>query len=118
MIERIKSNKIIASDALLSGYVYFEDGKITAVTADELPFDTEYDKSGLYVAPGFIDMHTHGGAGHEFFSTAADMVAACNFHLSHGTTSICPTISAYYRNSNKKGAPLKSARNRDQKVCI
>lgn len=94
MIERIKSNKIIAGDALLSGYVYFEDGKITAVTADELPFDAEYDKSGLYVAPGFIDMHTHGGAGHEFFSTAADMVAACNFHLSHGTTSICPTISA------------------------
>jgi N-acetylglucosamine-6-phosphate deacetylase len=94
MIQRIKSDKIIVGDALLSGYVYFENGVITAVTADELPFDAEYDKSGLYVAPGLIDMHTHGGAGHEFFSTAEDMVAACNFHASHGTTSICPTISA------------------------
>ena len=94
MIQRIKSDKIIVGDRLFDGYVYFENGVITAVTADELPFDAEYDRVGSYVAPGFIDMHTHGGAGHEFFSTAADMVAACNFHLSHGTTSICPTISA------------------------
>lgn len=65
-----------------------------AVTDRELPYEQEYDKTGLYVSPGFIDMHTHGGAGHEFFDTAADLVASCNFHLSHGTTSICPTISA------------------------
>ncbi len=94
MIQRIKSDKLIVGDHIVSGYVYFENGTITAVTADELPFDKEYDYTGSYVSPGFIDMHTHGGAGHEFFSTAADMVAACNFHLSHGTTSICPTISA------------------------
>jgi len=95
---RIKSDKIIVGESLVSGYVYFEDkavsGKITAVTAEELPYDEEYDYSGYYVAPGFIDMHTHGGAGHEFFGSAEDLVQGCNFHLEHGTTSICPTISA------------------------
>lgn len=91
---RIKSDKIIVGESLFEGYVYFEDGQITAVTDRELPFDQEYDKTGLYVAPGFIDMHTHGGRGHEFFGSAEDVVGGCNFHLEHGTTSICPTVSA------------------------
>lgn len=93
-MKRIKSDKIIVEDRLFCGYVYFEDGTITAVTGDELPYDEEYDCTGYYVSPGFIDMHTHGGAGHEFFGSAEDIVEGCNFHLSHGTTSICPTISA------------------------
>lgn len=94
MRKRIKSNKIIVGESLFSGYVYFEDGVITAVTTQELPYDVEYDRTDYYVAPGFIDMHTHGGAGHEFFGSAEDLVQGCNFHLVHGTTSICPTISA------------------------
>jgi len=80
---------------LLSRYVYFEDrGVITAVTSAELLYDVEYDYTGYYVAPGFIDIHTHGGVGYELFGSAEDIVQAANFHLSHGTTSICPTISA------------------------
>ena len=95
MVTRLKSDKLIVGEALRSGYVYMDEcGLITAVTSAELPYDAEYDYTGYYVAPGFIDMHTHGGAGHEFFGSAEDIVQAANFHLSHGTTSICPTISA------------------------
>ena len=91
---RLKSDKIITEDGLFGGYVYIDGKLIAAVTKEELPFDEEYDFTGDYVSPGFIDIHTHGGAGHEFFGSAKDIVEACNFHLSHGTTSICPTISA------------------------
>lgn len=94
MVTRLKSNRIIADEKLFAGYVYLEANRITAVSKEELPFDVEYDYGNHYVAPGFIDMHTHGGAGHEFFGTAEDITEGCNFHLSHGTTSICPTISA------------------------
>ncbi|MBQ6875240.1 MAG: N-acetylglucosamine-6-phosphate deacetylase [Lachnospiraceae bacterium] len=95
MITRLKSDKLIVGEALFSGYVYFEDrGVITAVTSAVLPYDVEYDYTGYYVAPGFIDIHAHGGAGYEFLGSAEDIVQAANFHLSHGTTSICPTISA------------------------
>lgn len=94
MKKRIKSNKIIVGNSLFNGYVYFENDQITAVTREELPYDAEYDMTDYYVSPGFIDMHTHGGAGHEMFGSADDVVEACNFHLQHGTTSICPTISA------------------------
>ncbi len=93
-VTRIKSDKIIVGDTLFSGYVYMENGQIVAVTRDELPYTKEYDKTGLYVSAGWIDIHTHGGDGHEFFESAEDIVAGCNFHLRHGTTSICPTVSA------------------------
>lgn len=94
MITRIKSNKIIVDDNLLDGYVYFENGKIIETSSRELSYDNEYDFTDYYVSPGFIDMHTHGGNGHDFIGTENDVVEGCNFHLKHGTTSICPTISA------------------------
>ena len=94
MITRIKSNKIISGEKIISGYVYFENGKITEISQKELPFDTEYDMTDLYVSPGFIDIHTHGGNGYDFINSENDVIEGCNFHLKHGTTSICPTISA------------------------
>lgn len=93
-MKRIKSDRILTPEGPLSGYVYIEGERIAAVTADALPFDEEYDATGLYVAPGFIDIHTHGGGGFPFEGTVADIVAGCQFHLAHGTTAICPTVSA------------------------
>ena len=93
-MKRIKSNHIIQDAQELSGYVYFEDGKIVKVTSEELPFDEELDAGECYVSAGFIDIHTHGGGGYPFEGSLDDIVGGVNFHLTHGTTSICPTISA------------------------
>lgn len=93
-MDRIKSSRIICDNQIKKGYVYFEDGIITEVSQNELPFDNEYDMGDMYVSPGFIDMHTHGGGGFSFDGSEYDIANACNFHLKHGTTSICPTISA------------------------
>lgn len=94
MMKRIKSDKILLGEGLFEGYVYFENAKIIDVTQKELPFDEEYDATGYYVSPGFIDMHTHGGGGNPFEGSLDEIVKGCNFHLTHGTTTICPTISA------------------------
>ena len=93
-MKRIKSSNIIFDGRLFSGYVYTEGGKITAVTDKELPFDSEYDAGDSFVSAGFIDIHTHGGGGYPFEGTVDDIVGGVNFHLTHGTTSICPTVSA------------------------
>ena len=93
-MKRIKSNHIITEGREICGYVYLDGGKIYAVTDKELPFDTELDATDLYVSAGFIDVHTHGGGGYPFEGTTDDIVGGVNFHLTHGTTSICPTISA------------------------
>ncbi len=93
-MKRIKSDKIILEDRIFDGYVYFEDGIITDVTAEERPADEVYDMTGYYVSPGFIDIHAHGGGGYRFEGSTEEIVNGCNFHLKHGTTSICPTVSA------------------------
>lgn len=94
MVNRIKSDKIITKYGLFSGYLYFENSKILDVTKEFIPFENEYDYTGLYVSPGFIDIHTHGGAGFDFVDSEEAVIEGANFHLTHGTTSICPTISA------------------------
>lgn len=93
-MKRIKSDKILLTDRLFNGYVYFDRGRIVEVTDKEYPVCEEYDKTGFFVSAGFIDIHTHGGGGCRFEGSTDEIVAACNFHLKHGTTSVCPTISA------------------------
>lgn len=93
-MKRIKSNRIVLSDGIFEGYVYFEGDQIIEVTQRDLPVEEEYDMTDRYVSAGFIDIHTHGGGGNPFEGSVDEIVEGCNFHLRHGTTSICPTISA------------------------
>ena len=93
-MKRIKSDQIILEDRLFDGYVYVENGIITDVTTEERPADEVFDMTGYYVSPGFIDIHTHGGGGYRFEGSTEEIVNGCNFHLKHGTTAICPTVSA------------------------
>ena len=93
-MKRIKSSNIVFDGRLFSGYLYLEDGKIVSVTDKELTFDEEYDAGDDFVSAGFIDIHTHGGGGYPFEGSVDDIVGGVNFHLTHGTTSICPTVSA------------------------
>ena len=93
-MKRIRSDRIILKDRFFDGYIYFDDEKITEVTAKEYPVSETYDMTGYYVSAGFIDIHTHGGGGYRFEGSTDEIVKACDFHLKHGTTSIVPTISA------------------------
>ena len=75
----------------------FEDGKILELFREKPPAQAEriIDAKNLYVSPGFIDIHNHGGAGFEFLdSTPEAFEVAGKFHMRHGATAITPTISA------------------------
>lgn len=92
---RIKSDKIVTSKGLKSGYIYVSNGKIVEISSEEKPALQSFDYTGKYVCPGFIDIHTHGAGGHPFIGgTVEDVIEGSNFHLRHGTTTIVPTISA------------------------
>ena len=95
MMTAIRSDRIILADGLLDGYVYYSDGKILEVSAEKKPCDSLLDCKGLYVSPGFIDLHTHGGKGIAFDNcTLEEAVQCCEFHMQHGTTTLLPTFSA------------------------
>lgn len=50
------------------------------------------DCHGMYVSPGFIDIHTHGAGGHDFMDgTVEAFVGAGRMLLEHGVTSVLPT---------------------------
>ena len=92
---RIKSDKILTPNGEFDGYMYALNGKIVEISTLQKPARMEYDFTGKYVFPGFIDMHTHGAGGYPFIGgTMEDIIDGCNFHLKHGTTTILPTISA------------------------
>lgn len=117
MITRLKSNRIILRDRIISGCVYIDGEKIAYVGHEERKFDTELDFGDKYISPGFIDIHTHGGGGFAFEKGEEEVIGGANFHLGHGTTSILPTISAaplssmeravsYVRGAMKSGRAL------------
>lgn len=73
-----------------------EDGKIIDIfsgaytgTADQV-----IDVKGCYISPGFIDLHTHGGGGHDFMDgTVEAVIEAAKTHMRHGTTALTPTTT-------------------------
>ena len=70
--------------------VYLDKGVIADIT-DSAATPAE----PLFATAGFIDEHTHGGYGHDYFEAtqeAADAVA--KFHLDNGTTSFVATAVA------------------------
>lgn len=53
----------------------------------------ELHAAGLYVAPGFIDLHVHGGGGADFMDAHPDAVhTIAVFHAAHGTTTLLATL--------------------------
>src|SRR5258705_5873630 len=58
------------------------------------PAAERIDAGGLYISPGFVDIHVHGGAGSDFMdANLADIEAVFRYHSAHGTTSLCPTTA-------------------------
>ena len=88
----IKNAVMVADQLIKNKNLYINGDKIEAITSEILPHGLEIDAKGLYVAPGFIDIHTHGGAGRAFNDgTVEDILAIAEFHASPGTRSIMPT---------------------------
>jgi N-acetylglucosamine-6-phosphate deacetylase len=75
------------------GRVVIADGRIESVGPEEGEAEGNVvDCSGLWVLPGLVDIHCHGGAGGDFLDEEDEPVDnAFLFHLSQGVTSIAPT---------------------------
>jgi N-acetylglucosamine-6-phosphate deacetylase len=92
---KIHNGHIITPQGILQGgSVLVVDGKIAEVAGAyiDAPAVVEIDAGGKYVSPGFIDIHVHGGGGHDFMdNTVEAFLGIAQLHARYGTTSMLPT---------------------------
>ena len=93
----IKNANVIFTDKIRKPIVLCDNGKIKDIVEHytETSQDNVIDAKGLYLSPGFIDIHVHGGGNKSAMSTNYnDIIEMAEAHLKYGTTSIVPTTLA------------------------
>lgn len=92
---KIYNGKVITPAKIINrGSVLICDGIFTAISEDDInaPRAAAIDAGGKYISPGFIDIHIHGGGGHDFMDNTVDaFLAIAAIHAKHGTTAMSPT---------------------------
>ncbi|NSW89214.1 MAG: N-acetylglucosamine-6-phosphate deacetylase [Firmicutes bacterium] len=110
----VNANVITPFRIIKNSCVLIEEGEIIKVGEEESEVNDSYcktnngcceivDAEGKYVAPGFIDIHTHGGGGHDFLDgTVEAYLGAAEKHVQHGTTAMVPTTTTSTNEELKK----------------
>lgn len=92
----IKNARIVRASDITVGSVAYDNGIITEVPTNASFNEIEtIDANGAYLSAGFIDLHTHGGNGHDFMDgTVEAFLGAAELHAKHGTTTLLPTATS------------------------
>ena len=93
---RIINATVILPDRLIpGGAIHIENGRLATIGPQhELAPWTgpAIDAAGQFAAPGFVDVHVHGGDSADFMDgTAEAFETVVRAHTRHGTTTIVPT---------------------------
>jgi N-acetylglucosamine-6-phosphate deacetylase len=92
---KIYNARIITPHTIIeNGSILISGKKITAITERNIEAEdaTAIDAKGNYAAPGFIDIHVHGGGGHDFMDgNETAFLKIAELHARYGTTSMLPT---------------------------
>ena len=98
MLTQLINARILTPQGWLKdGSVLIRDGKILEVTNCDLAVIGAQliDVKEMYVLPGGVEIHAHGGGGRDFMECTEDAFrGAVKTHMKYGTTSIFPTLSS------------------------
>ena len=109
----IKNCNIIYLDKIELGSVLIEDGKIKEINPKSISDNLDIiDGSGLYLSPGFIDVHIHGAGGYDTMDGTFDAINEISKTIvKHGTTSFTPTtMTVSIEDINKSMLSIKKAK--------
>ena len=88
----IKNCNIIYLDKIEKGSVLVENGKIKEINPSNVNDTEVIDAEGLYLSPGFIDVHIHGAGGCDTMDGTVESInTIAKTIVQHGTTSFTPT---------------------------
>ncbi len=117
-----KNARVILPNGIKDCIVATDNGTIIDVCNhfEPRPGDTVEDCNGLYLSPGFVDIHVHGGGGKSAMSeNPDDIVDMAQAHLKYGTTSIVPTtLAAPLSQLAKVTLSVKKASEKSKKAHI
>lgn len=91
---KIFNGRILTPFRIIHGTVVVKDNKIAEVIEGDIdvPGAVVIDAQKQYISPGFIDIHVHGGGGHDFMDGTVDaFLKIAETHARYGTTSMLPT---------------------------
>jgi N-acetylglucosamine-6-phosphate deacetylase len=83
VVTRLEGRVLLPDGRLEKGTLVGDEGGITAFRPGPAP--------ERLVLPGFVDVHVHGGGGHDTMDGVEGVLGLARFHVAHGTTSLCPT---------------------------
>ena len=85
--------KIILKNSIVEGKNLLVDGsRIAGLTEERIPGAEIVDAHGLFLSPGLVDMHVHGGDGADYMDgTAEAFQTAARCSLAGGATTVYPT---------------------------
>ncbi|MEW9526896.1 N-acetylglucosamine-6-phosphate deacetylase [Microbispora sp. NPDC049125] len=84
--------RVVTPAGAHDGWLTVEDGRITYVGRGRAPREG-LSLEGRTVVPGFVDIHTHGGAGGSYPDGDPESAAAvAAFHLGHGSTTALASL--------------------------
>jgi N-acetylglucosamine-6-phosphate deacetylase len=83
------SGRLVLPDGVAVGRLTIEGGLIVGIELDG-GADVE-DDTLPYLAPGFVDIHVHGGGGHDAMGDPADLDGMARHLLGRGVTAFLPT---------------------------
>ena len=101
----LRGGRAVFEDGIHPVDLLLREGRIAeADYRGEAPEGAEVvDAAGLYVLPGFVEIHAHGGGGYDFMDATEEAFSGVvGAHLHHGTTSIMPTTVACSQASQSK----------------
>jgi len=87
-------NLLSPSGLIQEGVIVVSGNVITAVSGKDIEVTDaiEIDAKGCFVSPGFIDIHVHGGGGHDFMDANEEaFLKIAETHARYGTTAMLPT---------------------------
>ena len=87
--EMVVVGRLVLDDRVEEGRVTVEDGWITAV--EPVGVHAPTGRGSPFIAPGFVDVHVHGGGGHDAMGDAAALTGMARHLLRHGITAFLPT---------------------------
>lgn len=88
----IINGKVILHDEIVNKNVFIENDKIVEISERQPTDEDIVDAKGQYVAPGFVDVHTHGRGGSDtMYPTFEDLNTISKTALKTGVTTLLPT---------------------------